>query len=934
MSKENNLKEEAKFSSQQFLLSHIDNILNNIQPSYNSIYQLDTTTKSLPEILALVNGKSDSIPFTKLQTHQHSALIPKIRLYRVEPSINGDQGVELEYIFYKDSRFGYVNDNILGGNYIKGDNAGIKSFNWTFAGTNPVTAQNCIEVSMELFFDSLAAFSGGSYDIMLELWKNAPEDANAFRNNSPFDDYERLITNNYWALVYHPAFKKNRDGYDSIYYRTKVVVGWNDLETSLKNELFKDDRFKNIQEDIEDMNISMYLNLVSHDFTFNEDGTIKLKLDYKGSLENSLFSERNNLFIDEKGISLKQALESLKYKTNNALVADSAEQGSTLGRTTTDDNMNTTYANQQAKLKFLSYIKNNNDTDKLASELASCGYVGAQNTISQLKSLVNSEKYNFIIEENQKILDIIQFNLEAAEVSTKNKYYSILTKQLFVKRTFKNTNFAINNKIYKIVLDAQQIKDWVNWKNTKSQSAPPNIFSSGLVRLNTNETDVQDIKDTLTQLTIAASENINANSDKFSELTDRLKNKEETIEQKTIYFTTIGHLIDVAYSLSIDSNDNNKDNSYNKIIFTNFSQDAETDILNKNIKQKLKSIANIPVDFNMFINHMVEQVYKPLKDSYTFYQFLKDIIVKIVEPSLSQKDSNDDNINKYSNVSLATTIFSLQSGPTSTKNPLLKFVDDDDPQNIIDLKGQNRSTFKPYLIKDKLEKGSKYYNYYLIYDKYLKDFKGVGNQLEDETKGIYHYTVAQGYGLVKSITFKKIDQPYLREAKSVGKKTLFLGQFRDIYAADIKMVGNNIYNNGMLLYLKPSVEFGNPISLDPSNPTFSQLTGVGGYYSVIKVENSITENGYETTLNCLFHSNDGFAPEANKGCNLEELQKLGLVKEGSTNLDQDFLTVLSMLKEQNKQQQEEIKEKLKEEQIKNEKNDATGDAFAGSGGGG
>ena len=80
MSEENNLKEEPKFSSQQFLLSHIDNIMSSIQPEYKNIYQLDTTTKSLPEILALLNGKSDSIPFTKLETHQNAALIPKIRL--------------------------------------------------------------------------------------------------------------------------------------------------------------------------------------------------------------------------------------------------------------------------------------------------------------------------------------------------------------------------------------------------------------------------------------------------------------------------------------------------------------------------------------------------------------------------------------------------------------------------------------------------------------------------------------------------------------------------------------------------------------------------------------------------------------------------------------------------------------------------------------
>ena len=886
-SEEEKLNEQPKFSSQQFLLSHIDTILNTIDPSYKNIYQLDTTTKSLPEILALLNGKSDSISFTKLQTHQHAALIPKIRLYRVEPSVNGDQSVELEYIFNKNSKFNYVSDSILGGSYIRGDNCGIKSFTWSLAGTNPVTAQNCIEVSIELFFDSLNAFSGGSYDDMLEMWKQAPENPNAFKDISIFDDYERLETINYWALVYHPAFKKNRDGYDSVYYRTKVVVGWNDIEPSIKNELFKDPKFANIQEEIEDMNLAMYLNLTNHSFSFNEDGTIKLKLDYKGSLENSLFSAKNNLFVDDKGISLKQAIESLKYQNNRDLATQSLDQGDARRA---DYDLKESFSSQELKLKYLSYIKENSkNVDKLSAELASCGIPNSVELTEQLNTFFSTtdsrEKYNAIIEENQKNLDIIQMNLEAATVSLKNKYFSMLTKELFTKDT--------KNKLFKISLNNQQVLDWLKWKTSKTSNDPPYIFGTNPIS-NNNEQDIQSINSDIDAIRQVTANVVYQEADKLDEYTETLKNREETIDDKVIYFTTIGHLIDTAYEISITKNAKNADNRYNKVILTNFSQDAEVDLFNNGTKVKLKSIANIPVDFNMFLNHMIEEIYKPLKDSYTFYQFLKDIITKLVEPALNQQDANDNNLNKYANTSLATTIFSLQSGPNSTKDPLAKFADNS--QKIIDLKEQTRTTFKPYLIKGKLEKGSRYYNYYLIYDKYLKDFKGVGEQIEDERKGIYHYTVAQSYGLIKSITFKKVDQPYLREAKSVGKKTLFLGQFRDIYAADIKMVGNNIYNNGMLLFLKPSVEFGNPVSIDPTNPTFSQLTGVGGYYSVIKVDNSITENGYETNLTCLFHSNDGLSPEPNKGCKQEELQKLGLINENNK-INPEFEEVLKMLKE-------------------------------------
>jgi hypothetical protein len=920
MSEENNLKEEPKFSSQQFLLSHIDDIMGSIQPVYNNIYQLDTTTKSLPEILALLNGKSDSIPFTKLETHQNAALIPKIRLYRVEPSTKGDQEVELEYIFNKDSKFNYVNDNILGGNYIKGNNSGIKSFSWVFAGTNPVTAQNCIEASIELFFDSLNAFSGGSYDDMLEMWKQAPENPNAFKTISIFDDYKRLETVNYWALVYHPAFKKNRDGYDSVYYRTKVVVGWNDVEPSIKNELFKHPKFANIQDDIEDMNISMYLNLVNHNFSFNEDGTITLKLDYKGSLENSLFSAKNNLFVDNFGFTLKEAIERLKSTSVGNVILGSADQGITAARffgvagitfanQGVSERANLSYNQQNSRLKMLSYLRDNKDLNKLQSELSTCGVVSSPDLFKELQPLLaNPETLKGVIEGEKKMLDVIEENIQAAEITIKNQYYSRLTKELFVN----------DNKLYKLSLNAAQVKEWIEWKKTQAITEVPQIQINKDTAL---PSDIDDITKNIDKIKTFTSLIVGNKPDKYSDLTNEYKEKEETIEAKVIYFTTVGHLLDIAYEIAIKKNLNNKDNTYNKIILSNFA-DHELDSSQPKPSLILKSIANIPVDLNLYLNHMIEEVYKPLKDTYTFYKFLKDIIIKIVEPALNQQDANDNNINKYANTSLATTILSLQSGPKSTKDPLDQFSNNE--QKTIDLKGQTRNTFKPYLIKGKLEKGSKYYNYYFIYDKYLKDFKGVGEQLEDERRGIYHYTVAQSYGLIKSITFKKVDQPYSREAKSVGKKTMFLGQFRDIYAADIKMVGNNIYNNGMLLFLKPSVEFGNPVSSNPSNPTFSQLTGVGGYYSVIKVENSITDNGYETNLTCLFHSNDGFAPEGNKGCSQEELQKAGLIQENGK-VNPDLQEVISLLKEEDKKT-----EQKKEQEVKN---DTTGDAFAGSGGG-
>jgi hypothetical protein len=196
----------------------------------------------------------------------------------------------------------------------------------------------------------------------------------------------------------------------------------------------------------------------------------------------------------------------------------------------------------------------------------------------------------------------------------------------------------------------------------------------------------------------------------------------------------------------------------------------------------------------------------------------------------------------------------------------------------------NKQLMKPYYLNYKNLKNHKnYYSYYIIYDKNIQDYKPTNNRQKDAEQGIYWYTYGQDYGLIKSINFSRIDTPYLKEAKSVGKKTFFLGQFRDLYNAQLTMIGNNIYYPGMLLHITPSVEASSIPSAD--NPNFSQITGIGGYYFVVKVESSISEDGYETKLSTIWNS-DGY--ESSNSISEDEkckalLTEAGLISEDNSN---------------------------------------------------
>ncbi len=892
---------DVKFNSQTYLNSYMDEIIPMISASYDTIFTLDTSNKSLSETLALLNGVSENSAISNLQTYQYNSLIPKVRLYRV----NYDNS-EYQFIFNKDYK--YTTTSILQNEFIVGNNCGIKSINWILAGTNPVSAEKTIEVKIEFYFDSIAAFSGGSYDTMLNFWNSQ----NPNLLNSDFDNPNTKTTTNFWSLIYHPKMAPNE--YKTSLFRIKAVVGWEQIDPIIINELFKNK--SNINESLFDSDLVMYLNLVQHNFAFNEDGSIKLTANYIASIENSFSSKNYDLLrglkesieqIQNFSLSTLSSLNSVAATTGNNQSLITNVSGSNLANsniTEFDREVERSLKNlvqgpilpsedgleQQTiitmaaeklsksqienKIKFLSYLKNNpNSLKSLISELKNCEdsteavtkTTGLYNTIVQFEDLNLSTMTNFDSVSNvlnEKLISI-ENELETLTTNLKLSYYSRLLKILVTKK--------VNNKyrLYSTSLDYSVVSDWLKWNNNFGDSTNKPSFNKSFAVLNDYSVG-QIIKNDIESFalkreagdTAELNEGIPSNFDEWSDLNNK---KEESKDSKTINFTTVGHIIDAAFEIIKNDVLSNPleliEFNKNKLILSTFANNY--------------SFASIPIAINNLIKFMNEILYERGATQLSLFDFIKELMIKVVEPALEVRTKASTSVtNKYSNVSISSTIVHL--GSNSATHPLRNFSD---VNRKISLTSKKQSDLKSYYLSNSnLKNGIIAYNYFIFYDRFNKDFKGKGNKLQDEQNGIYHFTVGQDYGLVKSINFKKIDQPFLKESKSVGKKTIYLGQFRDLYNADIKMVGNNLFHPGMIIFIKPNVEFGNVISSNVEKPTFAQITGVGGYYTVIKVTSEITDDSYTTTLDCVFHSNDGLQPEeVEKNCNYTELQKAGLI---------------------------------------------------------
>ncbi len=881
----------AKIDKQAYLLSYFDDISNSVKDlKYEYVYCLNTNDYSFPTTLANLTNRSELEPFVKLKTHQYNSLIPKIRLYRIDYDNQKDIIAQKQFVFKKDYKYDVVSMT----KPIVRDNCGIKSINWKLAGSNPVSAEKQVEVEIQMYFDSINAFSGGSYDSMISAWTNINKnEIEPFKQNSFKFCESETTTTNYWSLLFHPQTEKSK--YDTFRFRIKAEVGWEDIGENIRSQLGISSDTVDI---IKKLNYTFFLNLVKHQFTLNEDGSLQVTANYIASFESTTHNQQFDILGD-----LKKAIDEFKNKTisqlsgvgntletqreieavgffgyseiESALIAQGIS--TTGGGEATDASRNVIFGVNGSTAQQISALANLTNTLNDRSKLEKLQ--GCKNALPEpIKSLVNSD--NETIEKQAKAFNAINEAVSnyidrASQIKIK-EYYSSFMEKIISGDNF----FAIN-------VTQDQAKQWSSWYIGGNEGNKPIINFD--ITSDSLSTSVKDAISTIKQELNTAIENI----DNENAYKDTLKENVETeIDPNgiSIVFTTFGSIINTAFSLVEDNIAPNdtiiKELKRLKIVLSNISD--ENQIFNYNSGNQpfpnettgIKNLAFIPIEINILKSFLIENIVRPKKTSYTLYSFLKDALSTLVIAGVNSFGQKNNETDKYANISLGSALISLGNNSINpSDDPLSEFKRNKDSSIIlgVDLNSSNLNQF--YV--DPINVHKQYFTYFLMYDKTLKDFKPKKDPIEDAEQNVYHYTYGQDYGLIKAINFTKIDQPYLKEAKAVGRKTFFLGQFRDVYNADLTMIGNNIYYPGMMLYIRPSVE----TSIGGNIPSFSQVTGIGGYYFVTQVESSITEDGYETKLKTIWHS-DGYEASADS-LDLEQqcaafLQDLGLDSKSIT----------------------------------------------------
>jgi hypothetical protein len=240
---------------------------------------------------------------------QASSLVPYIKLYKTfyptEKSLSNNSGEEYELLFENYLDNDSIN-SITSSRTGRGAGAGIRSFSWKSVGTNFYTAGKSFEGTLQLYFQGADALVKKRYCI------------NSSGSNRWFSVMD-LITP-------PPRVLNGESGqpraYNPDYFSIKVAVGWSvPTDTLAKNVNFTTEQIAAIKS----CNRVFNLGLVSHDLSFNEDGTIDLTIDCKPFIDTIISSPDSNVLavkltdtdqIDAKKKNVEKISQSEKQLPN------------------------------------------------------------------------------------------------------------------------------------------------------------------------------------------------------------------------------------------------------------------------------------------------------------------------------------------------------------------------------------------------------------------------------------------------------------------------------------------------------------------------------------------------------------------------------------------------------------------------------------------
>ena len=669
---------------------------------------------------------------------------------------------------------------ILSGDAGRAAGAGIKSFSWSLDGVQPAEVDNNITATLVMYFQSINDFFHGARS----AGQDEPNFLDLIINAERVKNMRKKGTcpdtkPDNSQELLEKNITRKASGND---FRIKVCAGWsvpNNLEAVMKNS--GEGKIKALKTALQNSRASFFLQQTRHQINFNEDGSVELTVNYQAALAGLLTGKTANILAPSSAIHLQD------IERNKEEICDLKDDSFTDNKAAIKELMeeNKLLRKQDKLVKYKKLLK------KLF------GWTPARARI-----------HGLLVDPKELLL-------------TPFKDLSAEDRQARVKRTQKKGFLEFSTDVTTVMqLDREVTNEIAATAAGNRVAAPAAPAATASQRFDSLINGNEGIPIPFFFL-----------GDLFDSVLEQIKenNKDQALNFK--FFISDVDMIDPLQAFKLDNLEDLLDSGLNlaDASFLDELRNSQPGLFDDTGVTRLMNIGDIPISVDAFQLWFKNNVIKKDRDKYYFLYFVKDICKDLITKALDSRCFGNelDFTQRFDAVPLTLATKdqngaeTLVPGGEYTASQLAKAKTD------LNCETDSREVSLGIIL---YSTDSKPRNLTKLYG---PDFR----------RGIYHHYIGSSCGLVKKINFQREDQAFLRETKIQKKGALGAEQLRELYSANLDLVGNNLYKNGMYIYINPSL-------IDADTP-FLDYLGLHGYYFVTSVKSTVTPSGFDTQISAL-----------------------------------------------------------------------------------
>ena len=732
------------------------------------------------------------------------------------------------------------------------DDVGVKEFTWMF--DNKHEGNKTLKATLTLHFGSILDLLNDKY-LRFIFNRNTAEEGVKDKESS--QSLKEILTR--FDKMQHAAVSAFRNKYSKEdqkdFRQIKVRVGWSKPERKPKKNNDKDgnelptDVFagmtatqtKEFYDAVEATQKIILLNLTQYKLNFGQQGQVGLTIDYVGSLDSVLSDpEKTNIFSRTHESNTNRTVpRALRYETGLGIRAPSQAEGTSFKDSAfgykegQKDKGSVTFANKQLMGSLANALHDAPVRDEVTfvndsfiTNLGALQY--EQKTLLMLRQYLkeNNDASN---SKHEKLFEAIDDGLEAVRQAE-----SILEKRLASLKYSQFMGALLNSgkiktaRIRPSILKANSVESAaagaggqliVGQATSKQRKSKKKQFDKAMKNLSKKDAGVDEDKEGVLD----------------PESTEKSGQTHKGLE---VLFFTVGDLLDIATG-GLNKRHEILESLDGNILLGGFSG-YDAGIIGSKKRNMIFSVADIPISVDWFGQWFIDNFLggNPPPNKISLRDFTNKLLNNMVAPLINEafKNSNRTVGVNFSMTSIAYPRDEKVNLRSKSNHGRVTFdAIDEMVKSIVGAAPVNSPT-------------TTYFPVFCTVKQSGTNKSLVGNKAQDQAKGIYHLTLGSDRGLVKTFSFSEKKMPQLRainiENNNAGS-ALVLPQ--DV---ELTMVGNTFFRNGSVIYIDAGFALGNLVS---------KKLGIGGYYMVVKSENTINASIYETRLTCMFLQSPGAA---------------------------------------------------------------------------